>query len=67
MKRTFGMNLNIQAISVITCHKLRKKQLNNFDIEDLRIMIGQNIGLIFFFFFLKKLNLKNKKKNFCKK
>ena len=32
---------------VITCYKLRKKQLNNFDIEDLRIMIGQNIGLNF--------------------
>lgn len=32
---------------VITCHKLRKKQLKNFTIEDLRIMIGQNIGLKF--------------------
>lgn len=30
---------------VTTCHKLRKKQLKDFDIEDLRIMIGQNIGL----------------------
>ena len=32
---------------VITCHKLRKKQLKDFEIEDLRIMIGQNIGLKF--------------------
>jgi hypothetical protein len=32
---------------VTTCHKLRKKQLKDFDIEDLRIMVGQNIGLNF--------------------
>jgi len=30
---------------VITCHNLKKKQLKEFDTEDLRIMIGQNIGL----------------------
>ena len=30
---------------VSTCHKLRKKQLKDYEIEDLRIMIGQNIGL----------------------
>jgi len=30
---------------VSTCHKLRKKQLCELEIEDLRIMIGQNIGL----------------------
>ncbi len=30
---------------VTTCHTLRKKQLKEFDTEDLRIMIGQNIGL----------------------
>jgi len=30
-----------------TCHKLRKKQLKDFEIEDLRIMIEQNIGLNF--------------------
>jgi len=28
-----------------TCNSLRKKQLKDFSIEDLRIMIGQNIGL----------------------
>ena len=32
---------------VKTCHKLRKKPLKDFEIEDLRIMIGQNIGLKF--------------------
>lgn len=30
---------------VITCNSLRKKPLVDFSIEDLRIMIGQNIGL----------------------
>lgn len=32
---------------VRTCHQLRKKPLKDFEIEDLRIMIGQNIGLKF--------------------
>lgn len=32
---------------VTTCHKLRKKSLSDFSIEDLRIMIGQGIGLKF--------------------
>jgi len=30
---------------VKTCHDLRKKPLKDFETEDLRIMIGQNIGL----------------------
>lgn len=30
---------------VITCHELRKKPLKEFEAEDLRIMIGQSIGL----------------------
>ncbi len=30
---------------VKTCHKLRRKPLGEFETEDLRIMIGQNIGL----------------------
>ncbi|MCX8523869.1 contact-dependent growth inhibition system immunity protein [Chryseobacterium formosus] len=30
---------------IVTCNRLRKKPLNDFSIEDLRIMIGQNIGL----------------------
>lgn len=28
-----------------TCHRLRKKLLKDFAVEDLRVMIGQNIGL----------------------
>jgi hypothetical protein len=42
-----------------TCHKLRKKQIKDFDVEDLRIMIGQNIGL----FFLIPLGLEILKQN----
>jgi hypothetical protein len=30
-----------------TCHRLRKKPIGEFSVEDLRIMIGQNIGLFF--------------------
>jgi hypothetical protein len=30
---------------VITCHRLRRKPLNQFTVEDLRIMIGQQISL----------------------
>ena len=30
---------------VTTIHKLRKKKIADFDVEDLRIMIGQNRGL----------------------
>lgn len=30
---------------ISTCHALHKKPLEDFTIEDLRIMIGQNIGL----------------------
>ena len=30
---------------VTTCHKLRRKDIDDFTIEDLRIMIGQNIAL----------------------
>jgi len=32
---------------VKTCHLLRKKPIEDFEIEELRIMIGQNIGLKF--------------------
>jgi len=32
---------------VTTCHRLRRKPLKDFTVEDLRIMIGQNIGLHF--------------------
>jgi CDI immunity proteins len=32
---------------VTTCHRLRRKPLNQFTVEDLRIMIGQQISLPF--------------------
>ncbi len=32
---------------VTTCHRLRKKPVGQFTVEDLRIMIGQEIGLPF--------------------
>ena len=32
---------------VVTCHQLWRKPLNEFSIEDLRIMIGQQMGLEF--------------------
>lgn len=34
-----------ESYLVTTCHNLRKKPINNFSVEDLRIMIGQNIGI----------------------
>ena len=30
---------------VTTCHRLRTKPVDEFSVEDLRIMIGQQIGL----------------------
>jgi CDI immunity proteins len=30
---------------VITCHRLRRKPVEQFSMEDLRLMIGQEIGL----------------------
>ena len=32
---------------VTTCHQLRRKPLDEFTVEDLRIMIGQGIGLVY--------------------
>jgi hypothetical protein len=32
---------------VLTCHRLRQKPLLQFTVEDLRVMIGQDIGLPF--------------------
>jgi contact-dependent growth inhibition (CDI) system CdiI-like immunity protein len=36
---------NFPSHLVTTCHALRRKPLRDFTVEDLRIMIGQNIGL----------------------
>ncbi|HSZ54568.1 MAG TPA: contact-dependent growth inhibition system immunity protein [Tepidisphaeraceae bacterium] len=32
---------------VTTCHRLRRKPLREFTVEDLRIMVGQHLGLSF--------------------
>lgn len=40
-----AVDTNEESYLVITCNSLRKKPLVDFSIEDLRIMIGQNIGL----------------------
>jgi len=42
-----SINSTQESYLVNTTHALRKKQLNNFSIEELRIMIGQDIGLKF--------------------
>ncbi|MFL0267976.1 contact-dependent growth inhibition system immunity protein [Candidatus Clostridium radicumherbarum] len=36
---------NLDSPSILTCYKLRKKAIGIFEVEDLRIMIGQKIGL----------------------
>lgn len=41
------INSSQESYLVNTTHALRKKQLKDFSIEDLRIMIGQDIGLKF--------------------
>lgn len=38
---------NFESHLVITCHELRRKAIGLFEIEDLRIMIGQEIGLCY--------------------
>ncbi len=41
------LNSNEGSHLIRTCNELRKKQLEDYTIEDLRIMIGQEIGLPF--------------------
>jgi hypothetical protein len=38
---------NFDSSLVTTCHRLRRKPISQFSVEDLRIMIGQQIGLPF--------------------
>lgn len=40
-----SINADEESYLIKTCHSLRKKQLSDFSIEDLRIMISQDIGL----------------------
>ena len=44
-KNNWGAIPENESYLVTTCHRLRKKQLKDFSVEDLRIMIGQGIGL----------------------
>ena len=44
-KDNWGTIPKNESYLVTTCHKLRKKPLNKFEIEDFRILIGQNLGL----------------------
>lgn len=45
LERSYWEEPTFKSHLVLTCHALRKKQLKDFDVEDLRIMIGQNEGL----------------------
>ncbi|MBL0764965.1 contact-dependent growth inhibition system immunity protein [Marivirga atlantica] len=45
MEKDFWGEPTYDSHLVKTCHRLRQKPLQDFDNEDLRIMIGQNIGL----------------------
>ncbi|WP_198673039.1 contact-dependent growth inhibition system immunity protein [Algoriphagus litoralis] len=45
MEKDFWGEPTYDSHLVKTCHRLRQKLLQEFDTEDLRIMIGQNIGL----------------------
>ena len=45
LEKDFWQTPEGESHLITTCHQLRKKALKNFDIEDLRIMIGQNISL----------------------
>ena len=44
---TTKLNTNHESYLVSKCELLRNKPIGNFTIEDLRIMIGQEIGLRF--------------------
>lgn len=47
-KKTWNsINKDEESYLVRQCHELRKKQIEKFTTEDLRIMIGQEIGLEF--------------------
>ena len=47
LENDFWGEPNFNSYLGTTCHELRKKTIGEFEVEDLRIMIGQNIGLKF--------------------
>lgn len=44
-KDSWGNIPKDEGYLITTCHKLRKKPLKEFETEDLRILIGQDLGL----------------------
>lgn len=46
-KQVNWMKKEEDSYLIVTCNNLHKKVLSEFTIEDLRILIGQNIGLVF--------------------
>jgi hypothetical protein len=38
-------SIKFESSLIATCRKLRDKKLQNYSVEDLRIMVGQHIGL----------------------
>ena len=44
-KRILLMNDGEDSYLIVTCNNLHKKRLKEFEVEDLRILISQNIGL----------------------
>lgn len=56
LEKDFWALQSLESHLLKTCYLLRKKPLKDFTIEDLRIMIGQNLGLKFLIpFALEKL------------
>ena len=45
LEKDYWSNPDFDSHLVSRCHELRKVKLDNFTIEDLRMMIGQQIGL----------------------
>jgi hypothetical protein len=45
LEKDYWEKSNDSSYLIETCHELRKKLLKNFETEDLRVMIGQDIGL----------------------
>ena len=47
LEKDYWVEPGYESHLVLTCHNLRKKPLNEFNAEELRIMIRQDIGLKF--------------------
>ena len=47
LENDFWGEPDFHSYLVLNCHKLRKVPLNELTTEDLRLLIGQNIGLVY--------------------